>query len=126
MKFRAMGGAPYTPYDLDRSSLVEAWDARLQPYYDYTQYNRYRLKAFTQLDIRVDKIFYFKGVMLGVYIDLQNVLNQKYRQPDLYVSTGQIDPSTAGLPHGQQRYVMKYIKQESGTILPTLGITVEF
>lgn len=126
LKFRAMGGTPYTPYDEDKSSLVVAWDAQAQPYYDYSLYNQYRLKAFTQLDLRVDKSYYFKGVMLGFYLDLQNILNTKYRNPDVYLSTGVIDPATATLPPNEQRYLMKYIEQKSGTILPTLGITVEF
>ena len=26
-KLRVVGGAPYTPYDVEKSSLVEAWDA---------------------------------------------------------------------------------------------------
>ena len=29
-------------------------------------------------------------------------------------------------PAAEQRYRMKYIRQESGTLIPTLGITVEF
>lgn len=126
LKFRAMGGTPYTPYDTDKSSLVEAWDVSGRPYYDYTLYNTLRLKTFTQLDVRIDKSFYFKGVMLGFYIDIQNILNTKYANPPVYVSTGIVDESTSGLPPGEQRYKMKYISQESGVVLPTLGITVEF
>lgn len=126
LKLRAMGGTPYTPYDENKSSLVEAWNAQSRPYYDYSRYNLYRLHMFHQLDIRIDKSYYFKGIMLGFYLDIQNILNAKYSNPDVYVSTGKIDPSTMALPANEQRYIMKYIKQKSGTILPTLGITVEF
>lgn len=119
-KLSAVGGAPYTPYDLDKSSLVTAWDAQGRPYYDYTRYNAGRLDAFAQLDVRLDKVFYFKRCMLGFYIDLQNVTVSKYRSPDVVMSTGVIDPEDP------QRYVMKTIEQVSGTLLPTLGITVEF
>ncbi len=30
-KLSYIGGSPYTPYDEDKSSLVEAWDAKGQP-----------------------------------------------------------------------------------------------
>lgn len=36
MKVSCIGGAPYTPYDADKSSLVTAWNAQGKPYYDYT------------------------------------------------------------------------------------------
>ena len=39
MKVSCIGGAPYTPYDADKSSLVTAWNAQGKPYYDYTRYN---------------------------------------------------------------------------------------
>lgn len=122
LKFRLMGGAPYTPYDEYTSSLVPAWDATARPYYDYERYNTGRLKTFYEADIRVDKSFYFKGVMLGFYVDLQNVLNFKYDNPPVLISTGEkyVDND------GTERYRMKYIAQQSGVILPTLGITVEF
>ena len=124
MKVSCIGGAPYTPYDIDKSSLVTAWNAQGRPYYDYGQYNRGRLPAFGQLDVRVDKTFYLKRCMLGFYIDLQNVTNSKFRQPDILMSTGVIENPSA--PIAEQRYKMKYISQKSGTLMPTLGITFEY
>ena len=124
MRLSAVGGSPYTPYDEEKSSLVEAWDAQGRPYYDYTQYNARRLDAFAQLDVRVDKTFYFRRRMLGFYIDLQNVTVSKLRQPDVLMSTGVVENPEA--PLAEQRYRMKRIAQVSGTLLPTLGITVEF
>ena len=123
-KLSAVGGAPYTPYDVEKSSLVEAWDAQGRPYYDYSKYNAGRLDAFAQLDVRVDKVFYFRRCMLGIYIDLQNVAGGRLRQPDVLMSTGEIENPSA--PASEQRYRMKYLEQVSGTLLPTLGLTVEF
>ncbi|MCM0204319.1 TonB-dependent receptor [Bacteroides fragilis] len=124
MKVSCIGGAPYTPYDIDKSSLVTAWNTQGRPYYDYGQYNTGRLPAFGQLDVRVDKTFYLKRCMLGFYIDLQNVTNSKFRQPDILMSTGVIENPSA--PIAEQRYKMKYISQKSGTLMPTLGITFEY
>ena len=124
MKVSCIGGAPYTPYDADKSSLVTAWNAQGKPYYDYTRYNEERLPAFTQVDIRIDKTFYLKRCMLGFYIDLQNIAGNKLKQADVLMSTGVIKNPDA--PIAEQRYVMKSLKQESGTLLPTLGITFEY
>lgn len=123
-KLSAIGGSPYTPYDEDKSSLVEAWDVQGRPYYDYSRYNTGRLDAFAQLDVRVDKNYYFKGWRLGIYLDLQNVTKSVLRQPDVLMSTGVVENPEA--PLSEQRYKMKRIKQESGTLLPTIGLTVEF
>lgn len=124
MKVSCIGGAPYTPYDADKSSLVTAWNAQGKPYYDYTRYNEERLPALTQVDIRIDKTFYLKRCMLGFYIDLQNIAGSKLKQADVLMSTGVIKNPDA--PIAGQRYVMKSVKQESGTLLPTLGITFEY
>lgn len=123
-KLSYIGGAPYTPYDEEKSSLVEAWNAQGRPYYDYSKYNTERLPNFAQLDIRVDKSFYFHRCMVGFYLDLQNITGSKLKQQDVIMSTGVIENPSA--PVGEQRYKMKYLKQESGTILPSIGVTVEF
>lgn len=123
-KVSCIGGSPYTPYDEAKSSLVEAWDVQGRAYYDYSRYNQERLPVFGQLDVRVDKTFYLKKYMLGFYLDIQNITASKLRRPDALMSTGQIENPSA--PLAEQRYVMKSIRQESGTLLPTLGITFEY
>lgn len=123
-KVSCIGGSPYTPYDVEKSSLVEAWNVQERAYYDYSRYNQERLPVFGQLDVRVDKTFYLKKCMLGFYLDIQNITASKLRQPDALMSTGQIENPSA--PLSEQRYVMKSIRQESGTLLPTLGITFEY
>lgn len=123
-KVSCIGGSSYTPYDVEKSSLVEAWNVQGRAYYDYSRYNQERLPVFGQLDVRVDKTFYLKKCMLGFYLDIQNITASKLRQPDALMSTGQIENPSA--PLSEQRYVMKSIRQESGTLLPTLGITFEY
>ena len=40
------------------------------------------------------------------------------------MSTGVIENPSA--PLSEQRYKMKYISQDSGTLLPSIGVTVQF
>ncbi len=119
-----IGGAPYTPYDEELSSYKNYWDLHGKSAYDYSRYNTERLPAYAQLDLRVDKDFYFKRWRLGLYLDLQNVTVSKLHQQDVFMSTGIVLNPNA--PLDQQRYEMRRIEQISGTMLPTLGVTIEF
>jgi outer membrane receptor for ferrienterochelin and colicin len=126
-KWRFVGGAPYTPWDLDKSSLVTAWDAKGMAYPDYSKYNQLRLKSFHQLDIRIDKEYFFTHWSLRFYMDVQNLYNFKSEQPDMVYrsadTNGELIPAT-GNP---ARYSLKSIKNNQyGTILPTIGFIVEF
>lgn len=126
IKWRYAGGLPYTPFDLETSSNVIAWNLRGQAYYDYSQLNEMRFKPFHQLDFRIDKTFNFKNSSLKFYIDIQNAYNFKSETQDLYVNTDengnvQIDPEDPS------KYILRRIPSDgSGTIVPTLGIIVDF
>lgn len=123
-KVSAIGGAPYTPYDVETSALKIVWDATGRPAYDYSRYNQGRLDPYYQIDLRVDKNFYFKRWTLGLYVDLQNVTFSKIRQPDAYLSTGEI-VNPDDLP-ARQKYGLELLELYSGTIVPAIGITAEF
>ncbi|MEI7895485.1 MAG: TonB-dependent receptor [bacterium] len=126
-KWRYAGGQPYTPWDINKSSLVAAWDAQGKGYLDYAAFNTLRLRSFNQLDIRIDKGFYFKKWSLMFYLDVQNVLNYQSQQPDLLVNT-QEDGSVVKYvdEKGQERYILRSIENTAGTVLPAIGIMVDF
>jgi hypothetical protein len=126
MKWRFVGGAPYTPYDENKSGIVTAWNVQGRGYPDYSRFNTLRLKSFNQLDLRVDKAFYFKKWSLMIYVDVQNVLGSKADQPDILVNT-QSDGSVIKYidDKGVERYKLRYIQNYAGTILPSIGIMVE-
>ena len=46
LKWRFLGGSPYTPYDFEYSSLKAAWDVTGGPLLDYSQLNSVRFKPF--------------------------------------------------------------------------------
>ncbi|WP_439183734.1 TonB-dependent receptor [Carboxylicivirga taeanensis] len=130
LKWRFVGGLPYTPYDYNKSSLVQAWDAQNRQYLDYSQFNTKRLSSFHQLDARVDKTWYLKKLTLGFYIDIQNLYNQKAAQPPELIQ--QFDENNRPIienpnaPFEEQRYLLKELNNTSGTILPTIGLMIEF
>lgn len=123
-KISAIGGAPYTPYDENMSSLKTVWDAAGRPVYDYERYNSMRLDPYYQIDLRVDKDFYFRKWTLGLYVDLQNITFSKIDQPDAYLSTGLVTNPAAPAP--EQRYELELLEFTSGTIIPGIGVTIEF
>lgn len=130
VKWRYLGGLPYTPYDYDKSSLVLAWDAQGREYLDYSQFNTQRLSSFHQLDFRVDKTYNFKKFTLGFYIDVQNIYNNQADQPSnlVQVKDDNDNPiiTNPGAPIEEQRYDLKELTTTSGTILPTFGLMIEF
>ncbi len=129
LKWRFLGGLPYTPIDEDKTTLKVAWDAKGREYLDYNQFNEERLDAFHQLDIRVDKKYDFKSWNLGVYLDIQNVYSYSIQEPVKYVPQLQngekiiVNPED---PVQSQRYAFDKIFAENGTLLPTIGVIVEF
>lgn len=124
LKWRFVGGLPYTPYDLATSELVAAWDANREPYLDYDQLNQERFKPFHQLDLRVDKNFFFKKWSLMLYLDIQNAYNFQNKGQD-YIIREKNDDGSLKTIDGGSKYVLNAIENKSGTILPTLGIMIK-
>ncbi|MFA7111065.1 MAG: TonB-dependent receptor, partial [Bacilli bacterium] len=94
-------------------------------YLDYSQLNTKRFKPFHQLDLRVDKNYYFKNWTLMFYLDVQNVYNFKSNSQDVILREKNTDGSFKTINNGQN-YVLKSYPNDSGTILPTLGVMVKF
>lgn len=126
-RWRFVGGTPYTPLDVQKSSLINAWNARGRGYLDFSRYNEKRLNPFHQLDIRIDKQFFFDQWTLMLYLDVQNVYNFTADEPPRLVQ--QVDESGDPVidPNNPDQYELKRLEvEESGNILPSIGIIVEF
>ncbi|MDX9847567.1 MAG: TonB-dependent receptor [Tenuifilaceae bacterium] len=126
-KWRFVGGAPYTPWDLDKSSIIEAYNTQGRGFLDYNQYNQFRLEPFHQLDVRVDKMFYLKKWTLNLYVDIQNLYGFKSKQPDNIIV--KVDESGQRIinPNDPTRYELENISGiGEGTLLPSIGIILEF
>jgi len=125
MRFRFVGGLPYTPFDLNRSSLISAWNLTGGPYLDYSKLNANRFGVFHQLDVRVDKAYYLKNMTLRFYLDIQNLYNFQSQSTDLVLREEDINGNFLTTDNGT-RYVLRSVKNPSGTVLPTIGVQVEF
>jgi hypothetical protein len=118
-------GAPYTPFNLQETVRRTNWDVRPFGVPDYNLLNTQRISSFHQLDLRLDKKYFFKKWSLNVYLDVQNVYNHVTKfQENIDVQkdsngTPIVDPVQPDF------YLPKFIQSTSGTVLPTIGVIVE-
>ncbi|OJU53013.1 MAG: hypothetical protein BGN96_09950 [Bacteroidales bacterium 45-6] len=125
MRWRHVGGEPYSPIDWQLSTNREAWNVKNQAYTDYSNFNSLRLKNAHALDIRIDKEYYFKKWLLNLYMDVQNAYNFKSERAPIYTNKdakGNVIPDANGDPAKQG---LRILDNTSGTILPTIGIIIK-
>lgn len=126
MRWRFIGGAPYSPIDMEKSTIREAWNIKNQSYLDYDNFNTLRLASTHALDLRVDKEFYFKKWTLNLYTDVQNAYNFQSEREPIYTNkdvNGDVLKDPGGDPTKQG---LRILDNTSGSILPTVGIIVKF
>ncbi len=125
-RLRALGGTPFTPIDVQTSSLTEVWDVNGRGLPDFTQLNEKRNPNIYQLDARIDKKYFFDKWSLNLYFDIENLTNAVFElDPNLDVlrteeGTPIVDPDDP------TRYLTTRVQNTVGFLLPTLGIVVEF
>ena len=124
LKFRLLGGIPYTPVDVETSSLQQVWDVNQQGVYDYSKLNSERLPLSHGLDMRIDKKWYFKHWAFNLYLDVQNVYNAKVTGQDYF--NVMYDVNGNPVPSDATHYQYKFIQNESGNVLPSIGLMVDF
>ena len=126
VKFRYSGGAPYTPLDLATSSIKGVWDVNQQGVLDYDLLNTKRLNDIHGLDIRLDKKWFFKKWSLNAYLDIENLYNYKIQLPSEVGIDDELSDQPIYPAQNDSQYSLYEIVNESGTILPTVGLLIEF
>ena len=120
------GGSPYTPYDVETSTLKQNWDINGFGILDYNALNTKRESSFHQLNVRVDKKIYLNRMNLNFYLDIQNAYGFKAKlAPILLVETDN-NGTPIEDPNDATRYKAKFVENASGIVQPTIGIIVEF
>ena len=126
MRWLFSGGSPYTPIDVYTSSLKSYWDISGQGKPNYTLLNTQRESSYHQLNIRVDKKFFFENFSLNFYLDIQNLYGHKTRVSPILLLEKDANGKPITDPNDPTRYKTKLIEQRSGIVQPSLGIIVEF
>lgn len=124
-KWRFSSGQPYTPWDVAQSSLTYVWDVNGTGVLDYNQLNSLRLQSNHQLDLRVDKKWFFDKMNLNLFVDVQNLYNFQAELAPLLDVLRDDDGNPLVDPLDPSRYQTYQLSNPSGTVLPTLGIIVE-
>ncbi len=125
-KWMYYGGIPYTPFNEEASALIANWILKNRGIEDYTKLNQERTNAYHQLDIRVDKKFFFKKWNLNLFLDLQNVYNYVGGiAPNLILDRDDENQPQVN-PEKPDSYIIKYAENEGFGIRPNLGFIVEF
>jgi len=120
------GGSPYTPYDVETSTLKQNWDINGFGILDYNALNTKRESSFHQLNVRVDKKLFLNRMNLNFYLDIQNAYGFKAKlAPILLVETDN-NGTPIEDPNDPTRYKSKFVENASGIVQPTIGIIVEF
>ena len=125
VKFRYSGGSPYTPVDYYNSSIKEIWDINQSAVLDYDLINTLRLKNTHGIDFRIDKRWFFNKWSINAYIDIENLYNSKVELPP---QVG-IDPELGeevDFDFNSNQYQLYEILNETGTVLPSIGLLIEF
>ena len=130
LKYRLQGGVPTTPLDLEASRLNYATIGT--GILDNSRLNTVRLGNFSQLDLRIDKKWNFKRASLDVFIDIQNILNTINPAPPNYTFQRTADGSAFLTTDGKalsadgSNAVPLLLENMEGSLLPSIGIVVEF
>lgn len=130
-RFRLQTGLPETPYDLNRSALVNIWNVANGPVQNFTQLNTLRGNVAHQLDIRAEKKWIFKKWQLTGYVDIVNIYGSK-NPSNLPVVNLQRDASNNGIitnptaPENEQTYLLDIGTADRNMPLPYFGLIFEF
>lgn len=115
-RFRFLGNAPYPPVDLE--ATLATYPAII---YDYSTLGRDRLDSFQQLDFRIDKKWNFRRFSLDLYFDVQNALARPLPSEPEYGLRRDNDGNIKA-----PRSLVLVNANVTGTIIPSLGIVINF
>lgn len=126
MRWRLQSATPYTPANVELSSLVEVWDVRQREIPDYSRVNEERLKGFHQLDVRLDKKWFFNRWMLNLFLDIQNLYNYQIAAAPILDVRKDINLQPVTNAADPSRYDTYFINEALGLVQPSIGVVIEY
>lgn len=126
VKWRFQGGGPYTPFDVGTSSIKEVWDVNQSGLLQYAQLNTLRLEPSHSMDIRIDKRYFYKKWTLNVYLDIENLYASRLESAPYLDVQRDDNGQPIEDPNDPTRYLTKEVANVSTTVLPSIGLMIEF
>ncbi|UMB55138.1 TonB-dependent receptor [Lutibacter sp. A64] len=125
-KFKLVGGQPYTPYDYDASAIIENYNVSNSGILDYSKLNSERFDTFHQLDLRVDKTWYWEKLSLNFYIDIQNIYGSEFTSQAYLIPIQDANGNNSINTTDETKYNLEEISNSSGNTLPSFGVILDF
>ena len=114
-RHRFAAATPFVPTDLAKTTQLYP-----QIVLDYDRLGSEKLDAFNQLDIRIDKKWFYKKIALDFFIEIQNALANTNPQPPNYG----LSRDTSGMPVNPRSLFQ--IPLEEGSVIPSFGVVIDF
>jgi outer membrane receptor for ferrienterochelin and colicin len=114
-RYRFAGNTPFVPTD-QAATLANYPEVVL----DYNRLGEEDLDIFSQLDVRIDKKWNFEKLSLNVFVEAQNILGQDIPQTPQFGLTRDMNGMIA------QPRSLQEIEQDTGQVIPSIGIVVDF
>ena len=125
-KFKLVGGQPYTPYDYEASAIIENYDVSNSGILDYSKLNSERFDTFHQLDLRIDKTWYWEKLSLNFYIDIQNIYGSEFTSQAYLIPIQDANGNNSINEADTTKYNLEEISNSSGNTLPSFGVILDF
>ncbi|MCE7995615.1 MAG: TonB-dependent receptor [Roseivirga sp.] len=113
---RYLGTTPFAP--VDEVATLANYPSIIT---DYSRIGEQRLDAFSQTDIRIDKKWNFEKWTLDIFLEIQNFFSQQI--PD--VPQYGLARDAQGLELAP-RMLMQITELESSSVLPSIGVVIDF
>ena len=114
-RYRFAGRTPFAPTDL--GATLERYPEIVL---DYSRLGEDRLDTFTQLDVRFDKKWNFRGFALDVFLEIQNLLAQSQPEPTEFV-LARDENGAVIMPRG-----LTALEPDDGAFIPVIGLVLDF
>ena len=125
-KFRLVGGQPYTPYDFEASSIISNYNVSNSGILDYSQLNSERFKTYHQLDLRIDKTWYWEKLSFNFYVDIQNIYRSEFNSQSYLIPLQDANGNNIVDSSDSSKYSLEEIENTSGNAFPSFGIILDF
>lgn len=130
LKFRYQGAAPYTPYNLEQSQLN--YLTLGTGVFNFNAINSLRLPAFHSGDLRIDKKWNYRNTTLDLFLDITNFYSSKSTGIPFYTfkrnadNTAFLSTNSNPVQQDGKNAIPILLDDSNGTLLPTIGIILEF